>query len=152
MTVTVMASASGVFVPILLDEQDADALPGKLSIGSHGYAQGMFDGRFGLLHRWILGLERGDPRKGDHVNGKPFDNRRSNLRIVDASGSSSNVKGRGKSGYRGVYPCRGKWQARGKLDGRMYHLGTYDTPEAAHTIASAWRSANLPGYVSRAGT
>ena len=37
---------------------------------------------YAAMHREILGLKLGDPRKGDHVEpSKTLDNRRSNLRI-----------------------------------------------------------------------
>jgi hypothetical protein len=44
---------------------------------------------------------------------------------------------------------RGRWQARAKRDGRLYHLGTYGTPEEAAQVAHLWRLENLPGYTGR---
>ena len=35
------------------------------------------------------------------------------------------------SGYRGVSPARGKWRARIRSNKEVYHLGTFDSPEAA---------------------
>lgn len=139
-------------IKIWIDEADYVALGGRsLSFGSHGYIQIFADGQVQLLHRWLLGLTVRDGRIGDHVNGNPNDYRRSNLRAITASQSSGNVKGRGASGFRGVYPCRGKWQARAKFNGRMVHLGTFETPEEAYAVSSAWRRESLPGYVTRVG-
>lgn len=135
---------------VLLD--DDVSLPGCLSIGSHGYAQltGVRPGVAVLLHRWLLGiLDAGRTVLGDHVNGDKLDNRRTNLRVVSPAESSGNVRGRGSSGARGVYPCRGRWQARGKRDRRSVHLGTYDTVEEAAEVADAWRREHLPGYMPR---
>jgi hypothetical protein len=146
---TVMASKSRVLVPVLLDDEDAALLPGKVSIGSHGYGQIWADRRVQVLHRWILGLGLGDKRIGDHINGDRLDNRRTNLRIVNASQSSSNVKSRAASGYRGVYPnrARTRWVAKAKFQGKMINLGTYDDPEVAAEVSRQWRIANLSGYI-----
>ena len=43
-----------------------------------------------LMHRMILGLERGDKRLSDHVNREKLDNRRENLRIVNSRQSLRN--------------------------------------------------------------
>jgi hypothetical protein len=137
---------------VLLDSEDAARLPGKVSIGSHGYAQ-IWDGTtVVLLHRWLLGLAVGDPRKGDHENGMPLDNQRSNLRISTASGNSQNVSGRGRSKYLGVVRAHSKvehWQARVKWQGRMHYFGTYETELQAAIVAARWRREHMPYYVDR---
>lgn len=145
------ARRKGIFVPILMDAEDVELLGSrKLSIGSHGYAQMWDQKTVTLVHRWVLGLQRGDRRIGDHINGNKLDNRRSNLRIVDASGSSQNVSGRGRSRFRGVYPTRsGRWQARVKFQGMVHYLGNYATEEEAAAVAEAKRRELMPFYVSR---
>lgn len=131
----------------LIDTADARRIGGRsLSIGSHGYVQIFADQRVQLLHRWILGLQVGDKRIGDHVNGDTLDNRRANLRAVSSRGSSQNVPGFGRSGYRGVYPMRGKWQAKIKVEGISYCLGTFATKEEAALIADAKRRELMPDY------
>jgi hypothetical protein len=35
---------------------------------------------------------------------------------------------------------RDKWQARGKLGGTEFYLGTYRTPEEAAAVVHAWRT------------
>ncbi|MGL4809474.1 MAG: HNH endonuclease [Giesbergeria sp.] len=141
-----MASQSGVLVPVQLDDEDAAALPGKVSVGSHGYAQVYEDGQVKLLHRRILGCSPGDRSVVDHINRNKLDNRRGNLRLVTPSESSANITSWAGSGYRGVYPNKKRWAAAAKKDGRKVHLGTYDTPEEAAHVAHEWRVANLPGY------
>lgn len=130
---------------------DDVALPGRVSIGSHGYAQvcGVDKGRVVLLHRWLLGLTKGDGMVGDHINGDVLDCRRANLRAVTASESSANVAASAGSGFRGVYPNKGRWIARCKRQGKIVNLGTYDTPEEAAGVAHAYRVEHLPGYVDR---
>jgi hypothetical protein len=134
----------------VLDIEDFTRLDDrKLSLGSHGYAQMWDDKRVTLVHRWIVGAKLRDGRIVDHVNGDRLDDRRLILPFVTASESSANVKARAASGYRGVYRNRDGWSAGGKIGGRVYHLGTYDTPEEAALVAHLWRLENLPGYTGR---
>lgn len=141
-------------VPILVDVDDYLAINGRgISLASHGYAQitPYGAGRCELLHRWILGLRKGDGLIGDHINGDPRDYRRSNLRIVDPSGSSQNVSGRGKSRFRGVHPDRhGKWSAKVKFRGLIYNLGTFANELDAARVAHEKRLELMPHYVPRA--
>lgn len=141
------ASWNGEVVGVLLDEP----WPGRIAIGSHGYAQVCTpEQRVVPLHRALLGLRTGDKLFGDHINGSALDNRRANLRVVTASGSSQNVSGRGASLHRGVYRTRGgRWSAGGKYQGVQHYLGTYDTEEQAAAVAKQWRIDNLPDYVDR---
>jgi hypothetical protein len=150
----VIIDRNGASVELLLDEDDEARLPGKVSIGSHGYAQIWLVPpvrRMELLHRWVLGLRPGDGLIGDHRDRNRLDCRRSNLRIVDPSASASNVSARGISGALGVYPTRsGRWIARGHWPnyGGAAHLGTFATVDEAAAVAHAWRVANLPGYIA----
>jgi hypothetical protein len=133
-------------IPFRVDEQTAVRLAGRrFCIGTHGYVMS----GAGLLHRELLGLVPGDRKIGDHINGDRLDNRAVNLRVVDPSMSSSNVRGRARSGYRGVYPNKDRWAAAAKKNGKKIHIGTYDTPQEAARVSQEWRQANLPGYVER---
>lgn len=144
----VPVKAGEVYFLTLMDASDAEQLgERRLSLGSHGYAQIYWEGRVTLLHRWILGLKRGDRRIGDHINGDPLDNRRANLRAVTPSGSSQNVSGRGVSKFRGVYPARsGKWNAQVKSGGVVYYLGTFASEETAALAADKKRRELMPDY------
>lgn len=65
-----------------------------------------------LMHRQILGLAKGDPRKGDHVEPTAtLDNRRENLRIADAFQNQWNTRKKiqNTSGYKGVSKCPAGW-------------------------------------------
>jgi len=80
------------------------------------------------LHLEILGEK--SKAYGDHIDGDPLNNRRSNLR---ESFLSENLWNRGKSknntsGYKGVsfFKSAGKFKARISRNGRRYFLGHFD--------------------------
>jgi hypothetical protein len=90
-----------------------------------------------LMHREVLGLKRGDPRKGDHRDrSRTLDNRRSNLRIATSSQNAANSKrpSSNSTGFKGVsyLPALGKWGAHVKSGGKQKHLGLFETAELAH--------------------
>lgn len=103
------------------------------------------------LHRYLLGLQPGDGLEGDHKDGDPLNNRRSNLRVcTHALNHQNKAKYRGTSRFRGVsLDSRGKWYAYGKIDGKMKNLGRYDDEEEAGRVAEEWRRQNLPFFVDR---
>jgi hypothetical protein len=92
-----------------------------------------------LMHREILGLKRGDPRKGDHVKEwATLDNRRKNLRI---STTSQNGMNRGKqsnntSGFKGVSfsPRLNKYDTRIAFNNTQIYLALTDTAEEGARI------------------
>jgi hypothetical protein len=91
------------------------------------------------MHRFILGLEKGNPRKGDHRNHDTLDNQRINLRIASNSQNGQNSKHNSKSisGLKGVtFDPSGRtkkpWRARIKVHGKVISLGRFDTKELAH--------------------
>lgn len=147
------ASTSAGPVPVLVDVDDYFAIgKRRLSLASHGYAQitPYGTGQSALLHRWLLGLVKGDGLIGDHKNGDKRDYRRNNLRTVDPSGSSQNVAGRGKSRFRGVHPnAHGGWHAMVKFRGQIHRLGTFDSEIDAARVAEAKRRDLLPHYIPR---
>lgn len=103
----------------------------KWRINSLGY---VFYGRSGLLHRLIMN----PPKKKvvDHINGKPWDCRKSNMRIITQKQNSYNstISKNNKSGYKGVSFSnqRKKYESCICVDGRTIHLGRYkDLKEAA---------------------
>lgn len=109
-----------------------------------------------LLHRLILGLPHGDKRFGDHINGDRLDNRRENLRAVDAKLNAANqaiINESGTSKYRGVCWAKdpGKWKAYVHMDGRLHNLGFYDTEDEAADVVIAYRATHgiETGYLRR---
>jgi HNH endonuclease len=98
------------------------------------------------MHREILGLERGDPRQADHINGDGLDNRRSNLRIATNSQNQMN-KGllcRNTSGHKGVCWDRKKRKYRVAIciDRHVIHLG-YFPADQLDRAAAAYQKAAL---------
>lgn len=125
---------------VVLYDDDV-ALPGRLSIGSHGYAQltGV-EYNVVLFHRWLLGCTFADGKVVDHRNRNKLDCRRANLRITTPSGNNQN---RLPGQRRNAYPARGKWQAKVKLHGRVHTLGTFPTREEAQAVAEAWKATHF---------
>lgn len=105
-----------------------------------------------LMHRQILGLLPRDGHRGDHINGNRLDNRRSNLRVANASLNGQNrlgLEARNTSGYRGVTfdkttRCRHKWRAQATLDGHNRTIGRFATADEAGVAAAEWRAVHMP--------
>ena len=75
-----------------------------------------------LLHREIM-----NPPEGiivDHINGDGLDNRRANLRLATRSLNSLNTPH-----TKGVFwnKQRNKWHARIQLDGKVRHIGLFNS-------------------------
>ena len=89
------------------------------------------------MHRLILGIV--DDAKGDHRSGDTLDNRRGNLRCATHSQNSRNqIRPRDNtSGFIGVCPFAGKWQAYIRVDGKKKHLGSFSTPEEASAVRTS---------------
>jgi hypothetical protein len=75
-----------------------------------------------ILSRYIVGLEKGDPREVDHINRNPLDNRRINLRACTRQENARNRQA--KCVWR---TPNGKWASCVSVNGRSLHLGTFDT-------------------------
>lgn len=139
----------------IVDDTDADWLnQWRWTLLPSGYAYRHMSRGPGLghlhiyMHRSLLGLEQGDGRIGDHINGNKLDNRRRNLRVVTRHGNAQNVlstKG-STSRHRGVSwnTDRQKWVAQAWINGRQTPLGRYDSEEEAAAVASAARAAHMP--------
>lgn len=63
------------------------------------------------LHRFVVGLEYGDERLADHIDGDKLNNTSDNLRIISAGENCQNITvSRGNtSRYRGVSKCKDTW-------------------------------------------
>ncbi len=88
-----------------------------------------------LLSRFILGLQKGDPRWADHIDHNTLDNRRGNLRMATPSQSACNtrIRSRNRTGFKGVIRKRnGKYISRVHYEGRHISGRQKDTPEEAY--------------------
>ena len=88
------------------------------------------------MHRRILDVPA--DVQVDHVNGHRLDNRRSNLRVATVAQQAMNRRASSATGFKGVSPHRGRYQARIMRDGRHRVLGCYsDAEEAARAYDAA---------------
>lgn len=130
-----------------VDDQDYDTLIEHLwKLGKHGYAYTSVNTSL-LMHRMILGLEKGDERQADHMNGDRVDNRRENLRIVTVPEQAQNRWcAPGTSRFRGVCWSKrqGQWVAQATIAGVNHHLGYFDDEHAAAKVAADFRAAHMP--------
>lgn len=91
------------------------------------------------LHRVILSRMLGRPllrsEEVDHRNTDPLNNRRDNLRLATRSQNCANrgLHSNSTSGHKGVswHKDNHKWYARIYKDGKVNHLGYFDTAEEA---------------------
>lgn len=120
-------------------------------LATNGYVVLAENGKTVLLHRFLMGREPGDGLFVDHINRDRLDNRRRNLRVLTPSQSPQNLSVRSNSltGYRGVMVLESKkntrrYQARVMVNGKIHHLGTYDTPEQAAAAAADGRARLAP--------
>lgn len=105
--------------------------------GNYVYARGHVPGQRNhtYMHRLIM-----NPPQGmivDHKNMNTLDNRRANLRICNKAQNAANsrLRSTNTSGYKGAYWDKrlGKWVSYVKVNNRMKYLGSFETPELAHT-------------------
>ena len=90
------------------------------------------EGRPVLLHRAIMGIT--DQRIVTFLDGDRRNCTRGNLLVQDRGIFGRRRPGQGRSGFKGVSPYRGRWQATIRIEGRLKWLGAYDTPEEAARV------------------
>jgi len=73
----------------------------------------------------------------DHIDGNSLNNRRANLRLATMSQNVQNSRKqhRNASGFKGAVwsKQKSKWIARIRHNNVLHYLGSFDTPEAAHS-------------------
>lgn len=111
-------------------------------LSNKGYAVGKCNGRNQTLHRLIMGLDFGDPRQVDHINGDKLDNRRLNLRIATPAENARN-----RHAVTGRIPFRGvsrevrlrRFRAQCWIGGTPHHIGYFNTAQEAAAALDAHR-------------
>lgn len=104
-----------------------------------GYLKIHLDHQAVMGHRLAWLMVHGEWPKGqiDHIDGNKLNNAIANLRVVEPKINKQNRRApqsNNKSGFLGVFPERGRWSASiGLGDKRCKRLGSFDTPEAAHS-------------------
>lgn len=117
--------------------------PALTAVNSEGYCIGFVRSVAVRAHRLAILLTEGEWPSGqvDHINGHRDDNRRANIRVVNASGNQRNaqVQKNNTSGTPGVTwkADRQKWQASIKVDGREIYLGWFEDKQRAVSAREA---------------
>lgn len=120
---------------VLYDPEDEAIVASHAwGLGHAGYATAFIDGKRVDLHRLLMGLQPGDKRQVDHINGNRSDNRRCNLRVCTAQENRRNARKRkdNTSGYKGVIRVhrpdgRDEWRA-------VLAVGGFNSPEEAARV------------------
>lgn len=102
---------------------------------SKGYIKIRSQGRVYLAHRLAWLITHGVMPKGeiDHINGLKNDNRIANLRDVSRRQNAQNLEHHRSGRLAGALKCtNGKWVARAIFDGKLCHLGTFESEVEAH--------------------
>lgn len=93
------------------------------------------------MHREIVGLYIGNPRKADHADRNGLHNTGANLRYADSAQNAHNcgMRSSNESGYIGVttMPKRKSWKAGICVRGKTMFLGYFKQPETAARIRDA---------------
>ncbi len=109
---------------------------GRLYASRAMYADGRYRSLY--LHRFIVGLDFGDPRHVDHEDGDGLNNVRGNLRICSRSQNfgNSGPRKQNTSGFKGIW--RSSRPGRWKAACAHRFLGTFASPsEAAYAYDRA---------------
>lgn len=107
--------------------------------------------RHRLAHRLAWLHTYGDWPTGeiDHINGIRSDNRIANLRDVSTAVNRQNLRAARSdnhhTGLLGVYKNHGQWSARVQVNGTQHYLGSFSTPEEAHSAYLAAKRKMHPG-------
>lgn len=98
------------------------------------------------LHREVMGLEHGDKRIVDHIDGNPLNCTRENLRILEEKAhNAQNVRtSRGTSRFRGVHRSGNRWVAAVTADGAAHRRYGFTSELEAAIAAEALRAELLP--------
>lgn len=106
-----------------------------------GYLNTEILGKFYSLHRlaWFYVYGEWPSDQLDHINCQKDDNRIANLRLADPFKNQHNRPlGRmNTSGFKGVRPIAGRFDAYITAHKKHYYLGRFDTPEQAHAAYTA---------------
>ena len=86
-----------------------------------------------LMHRLIMNAQKGEIV--DHIRRDTLDNRKTELRFCTYGQNRQNARANSNtaSGLKGVTRNGKRWTALIQSGGRKIYLGTYTTPEEAHT-------------------
>ena len=108
------------------------------TITANGYRQITLHWRTLPAHRvaWFLHYGKWPENIIDHINGDTLDNRIKNLRDVTYRRNSQNHKCHRGTKLPGTYYMKdlNKWRALIRIDGKLIHLGLFETEIEAHEV------------------
>lgn len=121
----------------LFDTEDYDRIKKyKWRSNKKRYISTQINGRTTSLHRFILNVDK--EKEVDHIEGKPWDNRKEKLRIVTHQENMMNRKksARNSTGVTGVSIEKdtGKFRSEIYYNEKKYSLGCYKTLEEAKRV------------------
>lgn len=106
-------------------------------VDAQGYITVGIHKRIYKAHRlaWLITYKCWPNGLIDHIDGNKSNNQLDNLRLVNESGNSQNVRRpnkRNQSGFMGVIEFQNKWRASITINRKTIRIGDYATPEEAH--------------------
>ena len=116
------------------------ALKGQNIPGYYAATKVWRDGKYHTIyaHRFVLGLEAGNPFEGDHKNHDTLDNTDGNIRHATRTQQLQNTKHRknNTSGHKGIswHKASSRWRACLNVEGRQKSLGYFLTYEEAVAV------------------
>jgi hypothetical protein len=117
-------------------KRGGSAWPGVISgcLKDSGYRVISIYNRLYSAHRlaWLYMYDVWPSEEIDHINGVRDDNRINNLREATRKQNSANRRKFGGDLPKGVTRHWRRFRAQIRIQGRVKHLGIYDTPEQAH--------------------
>lgn len=99
---------------------------------------------------WLMAYGRWPTKQIDHINGIRSDNRIANLREATSGENLQNQKLEkisNKIGILGVHISRGKYRAQIQVNGKVRHLGMFETAEEASAAYRASKRVLHPTWV-----
>ena len=93
---------------------------------------------------WLYVYGEWPPYQVDHINMNKADNRIENLRSAKPSENARNksIRSDNTSGFKGVHKMKNRWIARCKTEKERVYLGSFKTPEEAHSAYQQFAKAN----------
>lgn len=116
-----------------------------------GYLRISIDGRDYRAHRlaWFYVHGCWPSLCLDHINGNGCDNRIANLRQATTVQNMANRRAKGGRLLKGITRHYGKWHAQIRHNGRVVHLGDFETAEQAAAVYAA-KAKEIHGEFARA--
>jgi len=122
---------------IIVDDDDFDiASSHRWYINGSGYASSTFNNESVMMHRYIIGANKGE--EVDHINNNKLDNRSTNLRLCSHTQNLARrkIQPHNTSGFIGVCydKINNKYRSYLQINGRHKSLGRFNTASEAAKV------------------